>query len=225
MTDPPEVRLQQLRAGFADQLGRRLETIARGWRAVPVGQESAAELRHALRVVADVDPDVILVDLHMPTCSGAELAAVLRQEGAGLAVPIVFLSAETDPEIQQRAMSMGGGRGEAAGRRDDLPRDKQRRMLPPAPRLAGYDFEVLYQPCTEVGGDFCTDGLLEAADPAGEMFGPERLEEILLGVDPLTPAAVARSVHRTVSAFNPEAPLEDDLTFVLFRREPGSPWA
>lgn len=53
-------------------------------------------------------PELILLDMHMPGCSGAELAAVVRQQNDLLSVPIVFLSADTSWERQREAMSAGG---------------------------------------------------------------------------------------------------------------------
>ncbi|MCU0234354.1 MAG: diguanylate cyclase [Thermoanaerobaculales bacterium] len=53
-------------------------------------------------------PDVILMDVYMPRCSGAELAAVIRQEEAFVGVPIVFLSRETDRMKQIAALGEGG---------------------------------------------------------------------------------------------------------------------
>ncbi len=50
--------------------------------------------------LVELQPDLILMDLHMPGCSGMELAATLRQLDPNLRVPIVFLSAESDPDTQ-----------------------------------------------------------------------------------------------------------------------------
>jgi diguanylate cyclase (GGDEF)-like protein len=56
----------------------------------------------------DFSPDLILMDVYMPRCSGLELAKVVRQQEAYVSVPIVFLSAETDLEKQLKAMQLGG---------------------------------------------------------------------------------------------------------------------
>ncbi len=81
----------------------------------------AATLRHAgmhtttvvdppqiMQPLEDFRPDLILMDMYMPECTGLELAAVIRQQEAYVSTPIVFLSAETDVAKQLAAMSLGG---------------------------------------------------------------------------------------------------------------------
>ncbi|MDP2238949.1 MAG: diguanylate cyclase [Burkholderiales bacterium] len=58
--------------------------------------------------LAEFAPDLILMDLNMPECNGVDLASVIRQEGAYVGTPIVFLSAETDRDRQLSAMKNGG---------------------------------------------------------------------------------------------------------------------
>ena len=58
--------------------------------------------------LADFNPELILMDMYMPGCSGTELAAVIRQLEAYVSVPIVFLSSETDVNRQLEAMGRGG---------------------------------------------------------------------------------------------------------------------
>ena len=53
-------------------------------------------------------PDLLLLDVYMPGCSGLELAAVLRQQDAYAGIPIVFLSSETDVGRQLAALDIGG---------------------------------------------------------------------------------------------------------------------
>jgi diguanylate cyclase (GGDEF)-like protein len=53
-------------------------------------------------------PDLILMDVYMPECTGLELARVIRQFEAFVSIPIVYLSAESDMDKQLSAMSLGG---------------------------------------------------------------------------------------------------------------------
>nr|CRH05739.1 Putative response regulator receiver modulated diguanylate cyclase [Candidatus Magnetococcus massalia] len=53
-------------------------------------------------------PDLILMDLYMPGCSGFDLAKVIRQRAQFVSVPIVFLSGESDLDKQLAALSLGG---------------------------------------------------------------------------------------------------------------------
>ncbi|MBF0454885.1 MAG: diguanylate cyclase [Magnetococcales bacterium] len=53
-------------------------------------------------------PDLILMDLYMPDCTGWELASVIRQHAASGSIPIVFLSVEKDWDRQLLAISKGG---------------------------------------------------------------------------------------------------------------------
>ena len=56
----------------------------------------------------DFRPDLVLVDLYMPQCSGLELASVIRQQPAYISVPLVFLSTETNLKHHMTALHMGG---------------------------------------------------------------------------------------------------------------------
>ncbi|HSH54038.1 MAG TPA: diguanylate cyclase [Methylotenera sp.] len=58
--------------------------------------------------LADFRPDLVLMDMYMPGCTGSELAAVIRQLDNYTMVPIVFLSTENDTNKQLTAMKLGG---------------------------------------------------------------------------------------------------------------------
>lgn len=59
-------------------------------------------------VLNDFAPELILLDLYMPDCEGHEVAAIIRQQEAFDAIPIVFLSGEHNVEKQLSAMELGG---------------------------------------------------------------------------------------------------------------------
>ncbi len=53
-------------------------------------------------------PDLVLMDLYMPNCSGIELTALIREHDEFLNTPIVFLSGEMDTDKHYEALSVGG---------------------------------------------------------------------------------------------------------------------
>ncbi|WP_246167657.1 diguanylate cyclase [Propionivibrio limicola] len=53
-------------------------------------------------------PDLILMDMHMPRFNGVEATRVLRQMAAYTALPIVYLSGESDIGRQVEALRLGG---------------------------------------------------------------------------------------------------------------------
>ncbi len=55
----------------------------------------------------ELRPDLILMDLNMPGCTGQELGGAIRQQPDFVGTPIVFLSSETQPERQLAARSVG----------------------------------------------------------------------------------------------------------------------
>lgn len=52
-------------------------------------------------------PDIVLMDMYMPKCSGPELTTVIRQYPEHLSLPIVYLSSETNRQKQFSAMRAG----------------------------------------------------------------------------------------------------------------------
>ncbi len=60
-----------------------------------------------LEELGDFQPDLLLMDMYMPTCSGRELSRVIRQIPKFVSLPIIFLSSETDRLVQVSAMRVG----------------------------------------------------------------------------------------------------------------------
>lgn len=53
-------------------------------------------------------PELILMDLYMPECSGFELTKMIRQQDPYTSIPIVYLSSEDNLDKQLYAITMGG---------------------------------------------------------------------------------------------------------------------
>ncbi|MCA1754466.1 MAG: response regulator, partial [Spirochaeta sp.] len=58
-------------------------------------------------VMIESRPELILMDLYMPDCDGFELTRIIRQQDSFVAVPIVFISVESDREKQLGAIAAG----------------------------------------------------------------------------------------------------------------------
>ena len=67
----------------------------------------ARDPKQVIKVLIESKPELILMDMYMPGCSGVELASVIRQQEAFVSIPIVFLSVETDTDKQIEALRMG----------------------------------------------------------------------------------------------------------------------
>lgn len=64
--------------------------------------------RRALEITRSVRPDVILLDASLPDISGYDTCRQLRAQPSTASVPILFLSAHTDPASRKRALEAGG---------------------------------------------------------------------------------------------------------------------
>lgn len=69
--------------------------------------ESVSDPLKGLDVIESFRPDVILIDMYMPGCSGSELVHMIRQDDRWELIPIIFLSAEQDINNQLEAISLG----------------------------------------------------------------------------------------------------------------------
>lgn len=67
----------------------------------------------------------------------------------------------------------------------------------------------------------CSDGVIEAMDPANELYGGERLTADLRAAAMFTPEEIVRSVKTGVDAFTGAAPKADDVTMLALRWQPG----
>jgi sigma-B regulation protein RsbU (phosphoserine phosphatase) len=63
-----------------------------------------------------------------------------------------------------------------------------------------------------------SDGVTEAMDASGELFGEDRLRELLAGLASLPPREAARRIVDAVDRFTGEARIHDDLSILVLRR-------
>ncbi len=62
---------------------------------------------HSLQQAAQFNPDLVILDMHMPDINGMELAVLLRQDPRFLLLPIVFVTADTDTKLHNTIKALG----------------------------------------------------------------------------------------------------------------------
>ncbi len=68
---------------------------------------TALDPADVLETLNDFEPELLLLDLYMPSCNGTEMAQVIRQDNKFNDLPIVFLSTESGRQLQLAAMQSG----------------------------------------------------------------------------------------------------------------------
>lgn len=63
--------------------------------------------RNALARLDEIDPDLVLLDLHMPQIDGYTILENITERAAGSYLPVMVLTADARPEANERALTMG----------------------------------------------------------------------------------------------------------------------
>jgi DNA-binding GntR family transcriptional regulator len=66
-----------------------------------------------------------------------------------------------------------------------------------------------------------TDGITEAANPSGQLWGVERLESLLRSCSQMAPEEIVERILAEVSAFAKDEPQRDDVTLVVMKVQEG----
>ncbi len=61
-----------------------------------------------LNALAQFQPDLVLMDMYMPGCTGVEVTRVIRQHEEFLSTPVVYLSGDASVALQVDALRLGG---------------------------------------------------------------------------------------------------------------------
>lgn len=63
--------------------------------------------REAMNVLKDTNPDILLLDLVMPDVSGFDILKLVRNHPKFMHLPVIILTASSDPESKLRALDLG----------------------------------------------------------------------------------------------------------------------
>jgi CheY-like chemotaxis protein len=70
--------------------------------------QHAASAEHALRILDDRGPVAALItDVNLPSMDGLQLVSRIRAGGRHAQLPIIVVSADTDPRMPKRALDAG----------------------------------------------------------------------------------------------------------------------
>ncbi len=61
----------------------------------------------SLQKAAIFKPDLVVLDMHMPDINGVELATLLRQDEEFVVLPVIFITADTSPDVRNSIESLG----------------------------------------------------------------------------------------------------------------------
>jgi DNA-binding response OmpR family regulator len=61
----------------------------------------------AIEIITRERPDLLLIDLNMPQMNGYDTITRLRRDMALLTMPIIVLTGEESPEVEQRVLRLG----------------------------------------------------------------------------------------------------------------------
>ena len=126
----------------------------------------AGDGQEGLRKAAESRPDLILCDLIMPQMNGYEMLAALRREERLAGIPVIFLTAQSEPAEVRQGMNLGAddylikpanildllGAIQARLQRRQSERQRQEKQMERAMRLFGETVHDLRNPLFAVFG-------------------------------------------------------------------------
>jgi diguanylate cyclase (GGDEF)-like protein len=68
---------------------------------------TTSESSRAMELVANENPDAVLLDLHMPKVTGFDILALLRGDSRYRHIPVIVLTSSNDSETKLRALQLG----------------------------------------------------------------------------------------------------------------------
>jgi PAS domain S-box-containing protein len=172
---------------------------------------SAARSLYRRALGDSTDPGGILRELNREMLPDLELAERF----------ITMTSARLDPESGALELANAGGCGVILfDCSERASRELECRGLPIGlfPSLGLQELTIELRP--GAGVLICSDGIAEAANPRGELFGSERLLEAAAGLAGASAEDMAAAILSAVGEFAEGRPLDDDATFFVLMAKP-----
>jgi diguanylate cyclase (GGDEF)-like protein len=85
-----------------------VEVIKRSLAPHGIDTHAIHDPENLIAALDEYQPDLILMDMYMPSFNGVEATRVLRQLSTYSSIPVVYLSGETDIGMQVEALRLGG---------------------------------------------------------------------------------------------------------------------
>lgn len=101
-------RREGLRVMLVDDDGELLEACAKILEAASMVVATASQPSEALALLPQFRPELVLMDIRMPQCTGPELAQIIRLNEEWLHVPIVYMSTQSEGADQLLATRKAG---------------------------------------------------------------------------------------------------------------------
>ena len=103
-----DVDVSGARVLVIDDHEANLQLLERALRPLGVETLLLADSRLTVDRLIEFDPDIVLVDLHMPDIDGYQVLSLIRAHGDSSAfLPVVMLTADIAPEAKLRALALG----------------------------------------------------------------------------------------------------------------------
>lgn len=107
MTDTA-VETKGARVLVVDDVAANLKTLSGALEPSGYRIQAASDGRTALRLAASSAPDIILLDVMMPGLDGYETCRRLKEDPTTAGIPVVFITARTEPESLVEGFQAGG---------------------------------------------------------------------------------------------------------------------
>lgn len=100
--------VEQYRVMVVEDSPTAVKIIQHALTAHGIGSYAVSDPGDLIQAMQSYSPDLVLMDMYMPNFNGVEATRVLRQMAAYQSLPIIYLSSESEINLQVEALRLGG---------------------------------------------------------------------------------------------------------------------